>query len=545
MAHRAAVRCLAVRKSVVTTQDIAIRDNRRVSELPHGTVTLLFSDVEGSTQLQHRLGERYQEVVAEHRRLLEEAFAEHGGVVVDRQTESFFVAFSRARHAVEAAAAAQRTLAEHAWPDGAQVKVRMGIHSGDPEVAGDRYVGLAVSRAARICASAHGGQVLLSSSVRALLSDHERTSLRNLGAHRLKDFGEPESISQLVIDGLPSQFPPLRTGAAPRRRKWLLLTAAALLLAGVIGAVVAFTGGSSGLSTIGATSVGVIDPKTNTLADEIPLGFKSNMIAAGEGHVWVVDPNGSTLTKIDPRTRKIVRTIGISVGAGTVPFGLAVGRGSVWLTVLRGDRQVVLQLGPDVGELRRTIPFGGEADAPVLFRLHPLAVGGGAVWAIDAAVGAIWRIDPEKRKFGEGLDATSLAAEIGFVWVAGQSTVAKIDAVTGQELASNHIGSSQFSETGSIALGSGAVWFAPSSGETIWKIDRESATTTETFPAGRGPSGVAVGEGAVWVANSRDGTVSRVDPRSGKTTTIELGSAPGGIIVAYGAVWTSPGEPRG
>jgi class 3 adenylate cyclase/streptogramin lyase len=516
-----------------------------VSELPHGTITLLFSDIEGSTQLQHRLGERYQEVVAEHRRLLEEAFAEHGGVVVDRQTESFFVAFSRARHAVEAAAAAQRTLAEHAWPDGAQVKVRMGIHSGDPEVAGDRYVGLAVSRAARICASAHGGQVLLSSSARALLSDHERTSLRNLGVHRLKDFGEPESISQLVIDGLPSQFPPLRTGAAPRRRKWLLLTAAALLLAGVIaGAVVAFTGGSSGLSTIGATSVGVIDPKTNTLVDEIPLGFKSNMIAGGEGYVWVVDPKGSTLWKIDPRTRE-VSTIGISVGAGTVPFGLAVGRGSVWLTVLRGDRQVVLELGPDVGELRRTIPFGGEADAPVLFRLHPLAVGGGSVWAIDASVGAIWRIDPEKGKLGEGLDATSLAAEIGSVWVAGQSTVTKLDAITGQELALNYIGSVELSETGSVALGLGAVWFATSSGKTLRKINRESVTTTETFTVGRGPSGVAVGEGAVWVANSRDGTVTRVDPPSGNTTTIELGSAPGGIVAAYGNVWTSPGEPRG
>ena len=165
-----------------------------MTELLHGTVTLLFTDVEGgSTQLQHRLGDVYQEVVAEHRRLLEQAFAAHGGVVVDRQTESFFVAFARARQAVAAAADAQRSLAENGWPDGVQVKVRMGIHSGDPEVAGDRYVGLAVSRAARICACAHGGQVLLSSSARALLSDHEQAALRKLGPHRLKDFTEPEA----------------------------------------------------------------------------------------------------------------------------------------------------------------------------------------------------------------------------------------------------------------------------------------------------------------------------------------------------------------
>jgi class 3 adenylate cyclase/streptogramin lyase len=519
-------------------------DNRRVSALPSGTVSLLFTDVEGSTQIQHRLGERYHEVVAEHRRLLEEAFAAHGGTVVDRQTESFFVAFARARHAVQAAADAQRALADHAWPDGAQVKVRMGIHAGDPEVAGDRYVGLAVSRAARICASAHGGQILLSSSARALLSDDQRAILRSLGAYRLKDFPAPEPISQLVIDGLPSRFPPLRTGAAPRRRKGLLLTAAGLLFAGVVaGAVVAFTGGSSGLSTIGPTSVGVIDPKANTLVDDVPLGFKSSMIAAGEGAVWVVDPKGSTLWKIDPRTRE-KSTIGIAVGAGEVPFGIAVGRGAVWLAVLRGTRQVVLELGPDVGDLRRTIPFGGRVVGQQLHRLHPLVVGGGAVWAIDAAEGAIWQIAPRKRKLAEGLDATSLAADRGAVWVAGVSTVTKLDAATGQELGRDSIPSSQFAEIGSIALGSGAVWFARSSEMTLWRIDSETATTAETFPVGRGPSGIAVEEGAVWVACSGDGTVSRVDSPSGKTTTIELGSAPGGIVVAYGGVWASPGEPR-
>ena len=517
-----------------------------MSELPHGTVTLLFSDIEGSTRLQRHLGERYQEVVAAHRRLLEEAFERHGGVVVDRQTESFFVAFTRARDAVRAAAAAQRALAGHIWPDGVQVKVRIGIHSGDPDLAGDRYVGLAVSRAARICAAAHGGQVLLSSSARALLTDHERTQLRNLGAHRLKDFGEPEPISQLVVDGLPSQFPPLRTEVAPARPKWPLLAAAGLLLAAaIVGAIVLFgRDGSSGLSKIGPTSVGVIDPKTNSLVGEIPLGFKSNLIAAGEGFVWVVDPNGSTLWKIDPRTRAVVSTIGIAVGASAVPFGIAAGMGAVWLAVLRGTRQVVLELSSDVADLRRTIPFGGEANGPVLFKLHPLAVGGGAVWAIDAAEGQIWRIDPRTGKLVEGLDATALAAEPGAVWVAGLSTVTKVDAETGQELARGFNPSQRFAEVSSIAVGLGATWVARSSARILWRIDPQTAATAATVPVGRGPSGIAVDEEAVWVANSGDGTVSRVDPQSGKTTTIELGSSPGGIVSAYGAVWTSPGEPR-
>src|SRR5262249_35736075 len=157
----------------------------------------------------------------------------------------------------------------------------------------DRYVGLAVSRAARICASAHGGQVLLSSSARGLLSDEQQAALRNLGVYRLKDFEAPEPISQLMIDGLPSKFPPLRTEARRARAKQLLVAGMALALAGVIaGAVLALTSGSSGSVTVGPTSVAVIDPKTNDVAYAIELGFKSSLIAAGEGYVWVVDPQG-------------------------------------------------------------------------------------------------------------------------------------------------------------------------------------------------------------------------------------------------------------
>jgi class 3 adenylate cyclase/tetratricopeptide (TPR) repeat protein len=181
-----------------------------MSELPRGTVTLVFTDLEASTELQRRLGSRYREIADAHMRLLKSAFAEHGGTLVDRQTESFFLAFRRTRDAIRAAAKAQRTLAEHDWPEGAKVKVRMGVHAGEPEVDGDRYLGLAVSRAARICSAAHGGQVLLSSAARALLGDDEQTAVRELGTYRLKDFPAPEPISQLVIEGLPQQFPPLR-----------------------------------------------------------------------------------------------------------------------------------------------------------------------------------------------------------------------------------------------------------------------------------------------------------------------------------------------
>jgi class 3 adenylate cyclase/streptogramin lyase len=517
-----------------------------VSELPHGTVTLLFTDVEGSTQLQHRLGGTYQAVVADHRRLLEAAFAEHGGVVVDRQTEAFFVVFRRARDAVQAAAGAQHALADHEWPDGARVRVRMGIHSGDPELDGDRYVGLAVSRAARICAAAHGGQVLLSSSARALLADYDRTNLRGLGAYRLKDFSEPEPLSQLVVGGLPSRFPPPRTEAAPSRRTWPVAAGIALLAVAAIAlaAIVLSRGGGS--VVVGPTSLAVIDPAANKVVDSVDLGFKSNLIAAGEGYVWVLDPNGSILWRIDPRTHE-KKSFGIAVGAGVIPFGVAAGQGWAWVAVLRGRSDVVLQLGPEVGNLRNTISFGSAAQAPVLFRLNPLAVGNGSVWAIDPAVGGVWRIDPRRgkaRKLAEGLDALSVAAGNGAAWVAGSSGMTKLDPLTGTELGSTVVGSPSFGETASVALGYDAVWYASSSGQTLSKVDPQSAATTQTFTVGTGPSGIAVGEGAVWVANSRDASVSRVDPQGGNPRTISLGATPGGIVAAYGSVWTSPGEPR-
>jgi class 3 adenylate cyclase len=184
-----------------------------VAELPGGTVTFLFTDVDRSTELLKALRERYGPVLATHRALLRAAFAEHGGAEVDTQGDAFFVAFSRARDAVAAAVGAQRALAGHPWPEEGTVSVRMGLHTGEAYPAEHGYVGIAVHRAARICTIAHGGQVLLSGSTAAIVEDEDipGVALRDLGEHRLKDVDRPERISQLLIEGLPSDFPSLRT----------------------------------------------------------------------------------------------------------------------------------------------------------------------------------------------------------------------------------------------------------------------------------------------------------------------------------------------
>jgi class 3 adenylate cyclase len=182
-----------------------------VATLPGGTVTFLFTDIEGSTRLLQELGDAYGDVVRDHRRLLREHLQEKGGAEVDTQGDAFFYSFPRARDAVAGAVAAQRALAGHPWPGGAQVRVRMGLHTGEPSIGDEGYLGLDVVRAARICSAGHGGQILLSETTRALLGNDlpEGVAVVDLGRQNLKDV-QHERIYQLALDDGPQNFPPLK-----------------------------------------------------------------------------------------------------------------------------------------------------------------------------------------------------------------------------------------------------------------------------------------------------------------------------------------------
>src|SRR5579859_6835306 len=181
--------------------------------LPTGTITLLFTDIEGSTHLLQQLGDDYAEVLTQCRRLLRIAFQMYLGNEVDTQGDAFFIAFTRATDAVGAAVAAQRSLASYPWPQGVVVRVRIGMHTGEPQLSSEGYVGMHVHHAARIMGAAHGGQVLLSQTTRDLVEYdlQECVSMRDLGEHRLKDIERPDRLFQLVIEDLPSDFPPLKT----------------------------------------------------------------------------------------------------------------------------------------------------------------------------------------------------------------------------------------------------------------------------------------------------------------------------------------------
>jgi predicted ATPase/class 3 adenylate cyclase len=187
--------------------------DERSPDLPSGTVTFLFTDIEGSTRLLQRLGDRFPAVLKEHHELLRAEIDVEGGREVSTEGDSFFVVFRTAPEAVAAAVAMQRGLSEHPWPEDGGLRVRMGLHTGEGMLEGGTYVGLDVHRAARIAAAGHGGQIVLSSASRGLVEHAlpHGVALKDLGEHRLKDLSHAEHLFQVVIEGLPSDFPALRS----------------------------------------------------------------------------------------------------------------------------------------------------------------------------------------------------------------------------------------------------------------------------------------------------------------------------------------------
>jgi len=194
-----------------------------VAELPAGTVTFVFTDIEDSTELLKRLGDGYGDVLTRHRRIVRDAFAVHDGVEMDTQGDAFFFVFRRAKDAASAAVEVQRAHAAESWSAGVEVRVRIGLHTGEPAIHEEGYVGLDVVRAARICTVGRGGQILLSETTRALLGSGlpDGVSVFPLGQRNLRGIDEPERVYEMAIDDLereerePAATAPAATGPAP------------------------------------------------------------------------------------------------------------------------------------------------------------------------------------------------------------------------------------------------------------------------------------------------------------------------------------------
>jgi class 3 adenylate cyclase/streptogramin lyase len=521
-----------------------------MADLPSGAVTFLFTDIEGSTRLVKQLRDRYGGVLAEHQRILRGAFAEHGGHELDTQGDAFFVAFASARDAVLAAVEAQRAISSYPWPDAAAVRVRMGIHTGQASPVDGRYTGVAIHRAARICAIGHGGQVLVSQATQTLLEDEEddlAVGLHDLGLQRLKDLDRAVHLYQVAAPGLPTEYPPLRgeeSAPAPavapalpifRRRTVMFAAAAAALLLGIVLAAVLVTrgGGGGGLSLVHPNNVGVIDPKTNRIVAEIPVGIRPGPIVVGNGSVWVGNLGDRTLTRLDARSRSSTGTISLD---NRTPTGIALGAGAVWIA--HGLLGKLSRVDPQFGQVTKTIDVAEPSDGGVV------AVGGGAVWAAYGE-STLARIDPiSARRVGQGLAGANPAGIVFAtdVWVAnsGDQTVSRFDPATFAEgpLKTISVGA----EPTGVAYGAGAIWVANKGDGTVTRIEPRSYSAF-TIEVGHSPTAVAAGGGAIWVADE-GGTISRIDPSQRKVVkTIDIGNAPSGIAVGNGLIWVTVQAP--
>ena len=520
-----------------------VHASRGMTEIPTGAVTFLFTDIEGSTRLVKQLRDRYGDVLADHRRLLRAAFAAHDGYEVDTQGDSFFVAFASAQDALLAAIDGQRALLSRDWPEGIEIKVRMGVHTGQA-VAGDgRYTGLAVHRAARIGAAGHGGQILVSQATRTLLEDEEddlHVHFRDLGEQRLKDLDRPVRLYQAAADGLPSSFPPIRS-EPPRRPMWpravLAGVAAAAVIVVLTGAYLLTRDSSTGLAGVSPNAVGVIDPSSNKLVAEVPVGIRPGPIAAGEGAIWVGNLDDQTLTRIDPSTRSAAATIPLD---DRTPTGLAVGLGSVW--VAHGVRGEVSRVDPQFGRVTGTTPVAGTTFGSPY---GALALDSETVWAVFGD-STLARLDAQGKVLGKGLAGTQpagVAVATGSVWVtnSGDATVLRFNAATFREgdLRTFNVGTQPIG----IASADGAIWVANAGDAFVNRIEPSTAAVLQV-PVGEGPTALAFGAGAIWVANTAAGTVSRIDPEKNEVVArIEIGNAPAGITVADGYVWVSVQAP--
>jgi YVTN family beta-propeller protein len=524
-----------------------------MAEIPTGAVTFLFTDIEGSTRLVKQLRGHYGAVLADHQRLLRAAFAAHGGYEVDTQGDSFFVAFASARDALLAAVEAQLALLSHTWPDGVEIKVRMGLHTGQAVASDGRYTGLAVHRAARIGAAGHGGQILVSQATQTLLEDEEEdlhVFLRDLGEQRLKDLERPVRLYQAGAEGLPASFPPIRHEAEPAhaaelalrpplwRRPRVLAVAAAVLLLSVLAVALLVTRDSGGgLSGVRANHVGVIDPETNEIVAEVPVGIRPGPIAAGEGSVWVGNLEDRTMTRIDAVERVVVATVSLD---DRTPTGIAVGLGAVW--VAHGLRGQLSRVDPQFGRVTQSIDAAGTAFGSPN---GSVAVGSGSVWVVFGD-STLARVDGAGELVGETLAGSQPAGVVvapGSVWVSnsGDATVQRFNPATFEQGAVRQYGVGR--RPSGIAYGEGAIWVANTSDDSVTRID-PAAGSTRTIDVGRGPSAVAVGSGSVWVANTSDNTVSRIDPATYDVVeTIEIGNAPYGIAVSDELVWITVQAP--
>jgi peptide/nickel transport system substrate-binding protein len=431
----------------------------------------------------------------------------------------------------------------------------MGIHTGEPLVGGERYVGIGVNRGARICAAGHGGQVLLSNATRELIEDElpDDVHVLDLGEHELKDLKRPERIFQLEIEGLPLSFPSLRTartsafegreGELARaaqaitwrrftsRRAALLAAGGAVIVAGVVIPLLVLGGSSE--TAVAANSIVALKP-SGSIAATVPVGARPVAITSAAGSLWVANFDDQSVTRVDVSSRQAVRTISIR----SAPVALAATREAVWVTDGTGD---VSKIDPTYDRIaltrRRAVSagfvFGASAPRPTLAAFE-------SIWVVDPD-GYVSRLDPSTGRPTASVDVgngpSTITAGAGSLWVTNSAdgTVTRIDPTT---LVPTTIPVGH--GPAAIAINSAGAWIANAGDNAVVRVDTDTNAVAGKTPVGDRPTAVLATSTALWVANAGDGTVMRLDPRSGKVKKrIHFGGTPNALARAAGQVWVT------
>jgi class 3 adenylate cyclase/streptogramin lyase len=497
--------------------------------------TVLFTDIVGSTELAGEIGDRvWKEVLSRHHRLIRRELKRFGGREVETAGDSFFVTFREPASAIRCGLAVAEAVRELG------IEVRAGIHTGEAEIVDGRPRGIAVHIASRVMAVAGPGEVLVSSTVRDLVTGANLT-FEDRGFYTLKGLeGDWRLFSLTAVNGAHSR-PPLAAEEAARRRAAIQPTPVLRRRIGLVGGAVAllvvaatvlwFVRRVDTLPNIPSNRVGRIDPASGDITAAFDSGSPPTAVGGGSGSIWVASEGSQTITRLDPESGQA----GPTVATQGSPSGVVVDDdGTVW--VLNQFQGTVVRLDPLNATIADSIGLeSGTKD---------IAVGEGAVWVINEGQRALIRIDPHDPQ--TNIPTPVLGAESfqhapggvatgdGFVWVVAGPSVLKVDPRTGEvtgEATTRFVGRE-------IAFGEGYVWVTHTSDDKISKIDPRTLEVV-AITVGNAPVAVAAGEGAAWVANSEDGTISRVDPSSGEVLPIDVGNPPEDVTVSEGAVWVA------
>jgi class 3 adenylate cyclase/outer membrane protein assembly factor BamB len=491
-------------------------------------VTVLFTDIAGSTERAAELGDtQWRRLLDAHNRTIRRLLKRHRGREIDTAGDGFFATFEQPAHAIDCAL----DLIETLRPIG--VHIRAGVHMGEVEVLGPKVTGMSVHIGARLMSVAAADQVVVSSTVRDLMSGSELPFV-DRGVQRLK--GVDAEWHLYSVDGpaetrpelaLPPQEPP-----SLWRRPIVLIVGAAVLALGVVAGVLLTRGGAEPTPTV--NSVVLIDD-TGDLIDVVPVGTGPSTIDADEDSLWVANGLDRTIQRVDLGTGTAEPAEG---GLPRGPTSITTGDGLVWVGTSLQSEGSLTRIDPTQPNSAQTVDVG----APV----NGLAFGLGALWATDRDGSQLIRLDPTTGEeiatnaLPEGSEPTGIAISADAVWVAlhGSSQVASVDPATGEVTTIP----SAAGAPDQVAVGAGYVWVTVGDGDSVLRIDpaTDSAFTIEAV--GDGPTGIAASDRGVWVANQLDGSVARIDPASGDVVDrIDLGRdvSPRAVEITPEGVWVS------